>query len=175
MNIDWSKAPEGHNYHLDWYHDGGQFYRDGGDRFIRNGGSYALKSEIPSDVVITKRVWDGCGAPPVGIDIEWRGNHGGYWIPARVIAVNAEQVVVLNAENQSYRPRLFEVKTINLTAFRPLMTPEQIATAKIDLEASKLFLIISPCGDWDRLDEGMKASYRAAITAGYRKFEIVDS
>lgn len=126
MTIEWSKAPEGHDYHLEWIYSNGQFYRDGGDRFFRDNGSYALKSDIPSDVVITKRPveWTGEGLPPVGTVCEV--NHPTMnWVRCEIVAhkhfdcgSKPHAIAWIDGDNldQSQGNR-----------FRPIRTPEQIA------------------------------------------------
>jgi hypothetical protein len=105
MNIDWSKAPEGFDFHINWSDlssgvDSG-FYADKGDRFTRENGNYTLKasiSEFPG-LEVTKRpitttepqAYTGEGLPPLGAthyseevkDVYfaayWKEDQGGCW------------------------------------------------------------------------------------------------
>jgi len=63
--------------------------------------------------------WNGEGLPPVGADIEWMGIHGGYWVPAKVIAATDAEIVVQHAPGQKYKPGKYDVWTTDgRTKFR---------------------------------------------------------
>jgi hypothetical protein len=62
--IDWSKAPEGWDVFIaGQFHAG--FYKDSGDRYVREGGYYRLKDD-EAHYTVFRRPWSGEGLPPVG-------------------------------------------------------------------------------------------------------------
>jgi len=138
MTIDWSNAPEGATHFLPeqraqgwvacWYKnvDGTWFGRNSNDCDWYPDNDY-VDEFVPLLMKKPTGEWNGEGLPPVGADIEWCGCRGGYWVPAKVVATNADQVVVQHAQGQDYKPGCFDVWSAAQMKFRPIRTPEQIA------------------------------------------------
>lgn len=119
--IDWSKAPEGFDVHIQWESGGGFFYQDEGHKFTRKGGRYAFKHDVEEmGAVVTRRPWNGEGVPPVGIDVEFCVAGDSRWIEGEVLYSSLYTVVISGNGFE-------HVRHPNILKFRPIRTPEQIA------------------------------------------------
>ncbi|AYN94392.1 hypothetical protein EAW52_10685 [Pseudomonas sp. LTJR-52] len=137
MSIDWSKAPKGYDFHIQWTNMEADFYREDGDRYTREGGYYATKADLRHMpyVIVTRRPWSGEGLPPVGTVCEVRVGY--LEQPYKY----AECEIIAHFDGESQRCAAY-VQTIHdgsrivgqgiAEAFRPLRTPEQIAAEERD-------------------------------------------
>ncbi len=118
--------------------------------------------------------WTGEGLPPAGTDVEiQRGDCA--WIEKDEWQIGKTATVMTSFTNSLG----YEIAAIQfagghceciLTAcIRPFRTTEQIAADEREKAAIDLHQTIHPCAKWDKLDGGMKASYRAAITLGWQR------
>lgn len=128
--IDWSKAPEWANAVIS-SKDGQEFYvsQFGGISARQRVGYCEVDNDHSADMIIphdwslvaTRRApWSGEGLPPVGIEFEYTTNAGYNWHRGSMLFSDS-QVVLLNGYH------LFKIVDPDI-AFRPIRTPEQIAS-----------------------------------------------
>lgn len=163
MSIDWSKAKEGYDFHINIF-GRGAFYRLEGDRYVQPGGGYIAISDLPHHTaIITERPkpWSGEGLPPVGIECErmWASGPASY-VKVRVIAHDDGQAIYRFLEDRRkgevQADRDGDGDSCGNPIFRPIRTPEQIAAEEALLDIERLY------------SEGGPA---AVFDAGYRKQE----
>jgi hypothetical protein len=171
MTIDWSKAPEGWDIHIMWSGGKGRFYKDCGDRYVREYNMYAKVDEVKSSGgIITRRptAWTGEGLPPVGTVCEYNDLTNSLWLRVKVLAHfdNKVPVAVFIPDNESQN------KTVDQAiaeCFRPIRTAEQIA-------AEERQIAIENLGEWLSTNCSIPTLYlweaaQKIYDAGYRKQE----
>jgi hypothetical protein len=60
--------------------------------------------------------------PEVGQECEWCGEKGGYFVPADVIALSDDEIVLKHKSGQDYKPGQFDVFKLKYMRFRPIQT-----------------------------------------------------
>jgi hypothetical protein len=148
--IDWSKAPEGYDFHFqgkaaDPY---GKFYTATSDRFVSEVGSYILYRDLAELFIVNHRPeqvvqWSGEGRPPVGIECEFqhRNAPNGIWHPTTIrFSSHAHIIYVDSIENCE---ACYAVNDSCGIDFRPVRTQEQIALDERDKASVELAGILS--------------------------------
>lgn len=118
--------------------------------------------------------WTGEGLPPVGTDCQYSVGDCDSWFYCTV------RYIIKPIQDEPLQivvdcPHLAGEQVCSLgdgpgeIRFRPIRTPEQIAADEREQAAIDLHRTIHPGAKWDKLDGGMQASYRAAITLGWAK------
>jgi hypothetical protein len=122
--------------------------------------------------------WCGNGLPPVGVECEWKGKRGGYWVPCVVVANNDKTVVVQN--NGDYKHSEFEIIDLNYQELRKPETPEQKAERERIENGKAIYDLMSSIemnhdiagtpNTWAELrDEWQSVYIQLAESVGYRK------
>lgn len=63
--------------------------------------------------------------PEVGEECEWRGKSGGFWVKAKVSAIEFDTFVFWQDENSKYRPNKFEIMEFSSVNVRPIKTKRE--------------------------------------------------
>ncbi len=63
--------------------------------------------------------------PNVGEWCEWRGKSGGFWVKAKVSAIELDTFVFWQDENSGYRPNKFEIMDFSSVNVRPIKTERE--------------------------------------------------
>lgn len=157
--IDWSKAPKGFDFHIQWESGENFFYQDEGHKYTRKGGRYAFKHDVESmGAVVTRRPWSGEGLPPVGTVCEIRNAAAGTdWADATIVFAS-RNVVVWNWVGE---PSINGLCTAYAHAveIRPVRTPEQIAAEEKESAITEM-LSHFPRMDYDLACDLYEARYR---------------
>lgn len=183
--IDWSKAPEGCIGAFTSKHD----FRSVGfssffvitKRYSDYGAQAGCSGEDQDgkEYHVFEKYWDyhekpaswsGEGLPPVGVVCELRCLPVGGWGKAEIKYMSETQCVWLwLREDGGYQVELAEVPDETRMAFRPIRTPEQIATELADQAIKEIAGIICRDGAFDIDDPEVTESAVALYDAGYRK------
>lgn len=165
-DIDWSKAPEGYDVHIDWG-DRQYFYRVEGDRYVRDGCFYAYITETAAleGVVVNRRpmVWNGEGLPPVGTVCDCRVIAGAEWTRCEIVAHKYH-------DGNAYAIAFVDENTVMLSCgirFRPIRTPEQIAAEDREKAIEEMWAVY-----WKPEVETAMEGLGLLYDAGYRKVEV---
>lgn len=178
--IDWSKAPEGATHYdcrehvspafMRKNHNGSDWEYFGMRHWIMYG---QLSADQEAKLIARPQPWTGEGLPPVGTVCEYTDLHGLKWYGCEIIAYYGGHVWL-----RTTGAGRDHVKVVGAFRFRPIRTPEQIASDEREKDSFELFSTINwndAREQWDRMSESRKDDYRKAIDAGYRKFEIVEN
>lgn len=197
MNIDWSKAPEGYDYHLNWgdiskYIKSG-FYKKHGDRYVRESGSWTDEDSINNDnnpgLVLTRRPsawgeytagetapanpaeWTGeyGSLPPVGTVCELYIDDDEVWIKGTVVA----HAVLDGLEHAIAHDDKSCFHGI-AADFRPIRTAEQIAAEEREAKAKAMYLSIyfaEPPEAWEQGPDTRRETFRKAVDAGWQQVQ----
>lgn len=180
MDIDWSEAPEGFDFHFrgKGKQDPGKFYKASEDRFVSEPGSYILYADMGELVdlfhVSTRPevvVWNGEGLPPVGTACEYRVNSGPWYSCAIGYLFSDEggEYAILKCPHLNYEQIAKIGSDLGSVSFRPIRTPEQIAAEEREMAIQAM------CEHGvDAGDDTIYCTARSLYDAGYRKFEIVE-
>lgn len=181
MTIDWSKAPEGFDFHFRAKRssraDEGAFYQaTKGGRFVNERGSYISYTdmhEITGLFVMTVRPqvveWTGEGRPPAGTVCEFNDGCGGGYKKVEIMYVSTMTILVKfdgspdEDVEGAYSPN-------ESLYFRPIRTPEQIAAEECDKAVKAMLAEFEHTGSLTSHYEVCEVLHKA----GYRKFEIVE-
>lgn len=127
--IDWDKAPDGFDFFIHW-ENGGNFYRDDGDRYSRENGYYAIKADLAKQgIKVTRKPWNGMGLPPPGELCEVRNVSAlTEWSAAKIVFAS-RNVVVWDWDGEPAINGLCTAYAHNVE-IRPIRTPEQIEAEK---------------------------------------------
>ncbi|MCO3341477.1 hypothetical protein FA197_11560 [Pseudomonas aeruginosa] len=176
MSIDWNTAPEGATH---WEPSGPEF-NEGWMKKERNGwffwglgAEWKYGGDVSAEREATfearpQEAWDGQGLPPVGIEAEiiWDSTDVAYY-RAKILAHDEDRVVFRWCEGES-KGQYGSYAVLNfgiLPTFRPIRTPEQIASEERSKECDRIFFILS-----NVKREGNRSDMAEALyDAGYRR------
>ncbi|WP_338571594.1 hypothetical protein V6L78_26940 [Pseudomonas canadensis] len=164
MNIDWSKCPEA--THFDPVDQ--NFLREIDESLllfntirgwtVPTYTQYGVTIKDCHRPLIKRPEWTGEGLPPVGMVCEYTSNGGLNWRETSVLFID-EQVVLLSGYP------LYKLADPDI-AFRPIRTPEQIATEEREAAIQRMLAACPYPGSHD----GVARLYTEALyDAGYRK------
>jgi hypothetical protein len=130
-------------------------------------------SPINSDCKIVQPEWDGVGLPPAGTVCEFNSNWahaagGSTWHIVTVVFSSAESYVVRrNSAPEGETTELCGPATgYEISRFRPIRTPEQIAAEEKGRAMTDMLSIVT---DRELRGRGVTAQLEAIYDAGYRK------
>ncbi|WP_033997134.1 hypothetical protein [Pseudomonas paraeruginosa] len=178
MSIDWTKAPEGathwepKSYYFaeGWMRKVGNewsFWSEASESWVR--GTLTCNVSAEREATFEARPqepWNGQGLPPVGTVCEYKYTHWPEYHKCEIRYISAASLIVYDHGQEQY------YRTCDML-FRPLLTPEQIATEERESAATSLYLTLWPHDTLHECEPGnpkMDACLRA-IDAGYRRQE----
>ncbi|HBO3494048.1 TPA: hypothetical protein L4S61_002190 [Pseudomonas aeruginosa] len=178
MSIDWTKAPEGathwepKSYYFaeGWMRKVGNewsFWSEASESWVR--GTLTCNVSAEREATFEARPqepWNGQGLPPVGTVCEYKYTHWPEYHKCEIRYISAASLIVYDHGQEQY------YRTCDML-FRPLLTPEQIATEERESAATSLYLTLWPNDTLHECEPGnpkMDACLRA-IDAGYRRQE----
>ena len=159
--VDWSKAPEGATHYnakcvCPWLKETPASY------FAEDKGVWFRYSPDPSryedhfnSAVKRPRDWDGEGVPPIGTVCEYKCPEAKEWKKCEIVAHYFENAVAVDVSDCT-------AVCLLLGLFRPIKTPEQIASEERLQAIDEMLDFVVPCITYRNL-------IGALYDAGYRK------